>query len=79
MKQINLLIIGLIILCTLTSITYSQTIIKGKVVDAKTNQPLEGVSINLSSNNTATITDARGNFTFKVQQIAGNRAGTKPN
>ncbi len=70
MKQKILSIIGLIMLCTI-SITYSQTIIKGKVVDSKTNQPLEGVSINLSPNNTSTITDARGNFMFKVQQIAG--------
>ena len=43
----------------------------GQVVDAKTNQPLEGVSINISPNNTTTITDARGNFIFKTQQLAG--------
>ena len=71
MKQKILSITGLVMLCTIMSLTYSQTIVKGKVVDSKTNQPLEGVSINLSPNNTATITDARGNFTFKAQQIAG--------
>ena len=68
MKQKILSTLGLIMLCTLASITYSQTIIKGKVVDAASRQPLENVSITSTDNQTSgVLTDQYGNFYIKTK------------
>ncbi len=46
----------------------SQSIIKGKVVDAISRQPLEGASVeNLDNSATKTLTDQYGNFSAKVK------------
>ena len=45
----------------------AQNIVRGKVIDAKSRQPLEGASVNLLSNEGAkTLTDQYGNFSFKA-------------
>jgi len=40
--------------------------ITGKVTDKETNTPLQGVSVKVKNSNTATTTDANGDFTIKV-------------
>ncbi len=46
----------------------SQTIIKGKVVDAISRQPLDGASIeNLDNSTTKTLSDQYGNFSTKIK------------
>ena len=46
----------------------SQSIIRGKVVDSASRQPLENVSvINKTSPDAKTITDENGNFSISVQ------------
>lgn len=69
MKQKILSIIGLLMLCTIASLTYSQTIIKGKVVDSASRQPLENVSITIAGNQTSGVqTDQYGNFYIKTKE-----------
>jgi iron complex outermembrane receptor protein len=48
------------------SAAYAQTAIKGKVVDASTNQPVQGVTVSMLQNKSNTITDKNGNFTIKT-------------
>ncbi len=43
----------------------SQVSIRGNVVDAKTNFPVEGATVTLGSSNISTITDENGRFVFK--------------
>ncbi|RYZ19224.1 MAG: TonB-dependent receptor, partial [Chitinophagaceae bacterium] len=43
---------------------YAQTVFKGKVVDAGTNQPVHGVTVSCFNNQINTITDTKGNFTL---------------
>src|SRR5688572_813491 len=51
---------------------YAQTAIKGKVIDATTNQPVQGVTVSASNSQTNTITDKNGNFTLNNNSIQGN-------
>ena len=44
----------------------SQTIIKGKVVDGKTTEPVIGASVALKSSTSGTLTDLNGTFTLQV-------------
>jgi hypothetical protein len=48
------------------SITNAQTIVKGRVLDGNTKEPLEAVTIKLKGNNTTTVTDKLGNFLIKT-------------
>ena len=43
---------------------YSQIAIKGKVIDATTNQPIQGVTVSTSGDRSNAITDKNGNFTI---------------
>jgi len=55
-----------LLLCIAYSFTTTaQQTIKGIVIDASTNQPIEGASVTLSPTNKLVITDATGKFTFK--------------
>ncbi len=47
-------------------ITNAQTIVKGKVLDGITNEPLEAVTIKSKSSNATTVTDRLGNFSIKA-------------
>ncbi|MFP5041278.1 TonB-dependent receptor [Parasediminibacterium sp. JCM 36343] len=49
----------------------AQQNIQGNVVDAATNQPIEGCSITLQPANIIAITDIRGRFSFKNKTKAG--------
>jgi len=44
-----------------------QNSISGKIIDAKTNNPIENVSIKLKSTNIFTVTDADGKFTLQAK------------
>ncbi len=57
----------LIILITANKSSFSQNIIKGKVVDALSRQPLEAVTVtDLTSPGSKAVTDGNGNFYFKA-------------
>ncbi len=47
---------------------YAQTTISGKVTDANTNEPIPGVSIQVSGDNLGTTTDFDGNFTLTINK-----------
>lgn len=60
--------IALMTACIICSIfLYAQRIIKGKVVDASTNNPLSGATISFQ-NRQVTTTDANGNFRISCNQ-----------
>lgn len=62
--KFSTIVLGIICMA-LPAITRSQNIIRGKVVDAISRQPLEGVSVTDAKSNTIkTLTDADGNFTL---------------
>ena len=57
--------IAVSLLCGTLSFLHAQTIIKGKVIDAVSRQPIESASIYLSNNvQFSTISDQYGNFTL---------------
>lgn len=45
----------------------AQTAIKGKVIDASTNQPVQGVTVSTLQNGSNTISDKNGNFILKAK------------
>src|SRR6185503_17994858 len=59
-KLLSLVLIFLIIITT----GYAQAVIKGKVIDAVTNQPIQGATVTSSDSHSNTITDKHGNFTL---------------
>ena len=50
-------------------IAYAQIVAKGKVIDATTNQPVQGVTVSVSNTHSNTITDKNGNFTLTINSI----------
>ena len=60
MKKI--LLVSCLLLISLSS--FSQYI-EGKVLDAETNQPIEGVHVIMKSINRGTLTNSKGNFYLK--------------
>ena len=54
----------MVLLLMAVNSAYSQVAIKGKVIDATTNQPIHGVTVSTSNNQSNTITDKNGNFTL---------------
>lgn len=56
-----------ILLLVFCGISFSQTTITGKVVDAK-NLPLPGASIQISGDTAGTVSDFEGNFTLKTDK-----------
>ncbi|MEP6748517.1 MAG: TonB-dependent receptor [Bacteroidota bacterium] len=69
MKYIFTRISGWMIIFLLSlSLSNAQVIIRGKVTDATSNQPLEGVSVVLLPSKTAGITDQLGEFVIRQQK-----------
>src|SRR5688500_13102115 len=61
-----------VLLAIALNIVYAQVTIKGKVIDATTNQPVQGVTVSGSNNQENTITDKNGNFTLNSNSGQGN-------
>lgn len=55
-----------VLLIMVINCVYSQVAIKGKVIDATTNQPIQGVSVSTSNIQSKSITDKNGNFTLNT-------------
>ncbi|MBE7171492.1 MAG: TonB-dependent receptor [Williamsia sp.] len=53
-------------LCMAMNCVYAQVAIKGKVIDATTNQPVAGATVTGVNTPSNTITDKRGNFTLNL-------------
>jgi outer membrane cobalamin receptor len=51
---------------------FSQKIVQGKIVDGKTNLPLEGVTVILIPTNISTVTDEWGHFIFNNNAVAAS-------
>ena len=52
---------------------YSQTCITGRVIDARTNQPLSGVTIKIAEKALGAVTDSNGNFSLcDIKQAFSN-------
>ena len=57
-------------LCLLISSTFifSQQVIKGKVLDDRTGDPLIGVTVTIQGTNSGTITDFNGDFQLRISE-----------
>ncbi len=49
--------------------SFAQTPVKGKVLDASTNQPVQGVTVSARGNQINTVTDKNGSFTLSTHSI----------
>ena len=56
----------LLLVSFLPSLLFAQTVINGRVTEAGTNTPLQGVTINVKGTTSATQTDADGKFSITV-------------
>jgi TonB dependent receptor/TonB-dependent Receptor Plug Domain/CarboxypepD_reg-like domain len=63
----------LIFLFTLLSIAQAQVNIRGKITDAASHQPLEGITVLLLPEKISGVTDQLGNFTLKQNKETNNR------
>jgi len=59
-------ILLLILVLMLPSLIFAQTVINGRIIDAATNTPLSGVTVNEKGTNHSTQTDADGKFSISV-------------
>jgi iron complex outermembrane recepter protein len=64
MRKIKLLIV-LMLVCTINT-ALAQRVINGTVTDAKTNEPLVGVSIRIPGTSIGSISDVNGQYSLKV-------------
>ncbi len=72
MRKIKSVITILVIL--LTGVLYAQTgLIKGKVTDKKTGEPLPGVNVSLENSNTGVVTDFDGNYSITIENPKGKK------
>jgi CarboxypepD_reg-like domain len=60
-------IISIIALIILVQVNVFGQVIKGRIIDSKTNKPLEYVGVGIINTNFGTITDNDGNFSFKAK------------
>jgi hypothetical protein len=74
MKQkLTSIFIGFVVCISVgLSIGHAQTMLSCKVLDSKTNQPIEGAIVTLLPQTITTLTDARGIFVFKGRFEASN-------
>jgi hypothetical protein len=74
MKQkLTSIFIGFVVCISMgLSIGHAQTMLSCKVLDSKTNQPIEGAIVTLLPQTITTLTDARGIFVFKGRFEASN-------
>ncbi len=49
--------------------SFAQTPVKGKVLDASTNQPVQGVTVSVKGNQINTVTDKYGSFSLNTHSI----------
>ena len=65
-------IFSIIILILLIQVNVSGQIVEGRIIDSKSNEPLEYVSIGIINTNFGTVTDSNGYFTFnaKVKELS---------
>ncbi len=66
-QKINQMKITLIFVILLIQVKVSGQIITGRIIDSKTNEPLEYVGIGIINTNYGTITDSNGYFRFKAK------------
>lgn len=57
----------LVLLCCSVSVSFAQTIVKGKITDSKTGAPLQGVSVRVKATRAGTSTNDAGEFSIKAQ------------
>lgn len=69
---INLFIIGFYLLSTNYTVAQNIFLVKGKVIDAQTNEPIPFVSVNFKSSSIAKNTDFEGNFSFELSKLPSN-------
>lgn len=58
-----------ILLCAISGTIYGQTVIEGKIVNKKTNEPLPSANIMIVNTNRGTISNAVGQFSLKVEKL----------
>lgn len=58
-----------VLLLTALNTAYTQIALKGKVIDATTNQPVQGVTVSVLNNQANAATDKNGNFTLNANSI----------
>ena len=68
-KRIIILVIGFIFSCSYSN---AQDGVKGRIVDAGSLQPLEGVTVILLPGKISSVTDQLGNFSFKQEKRAAS-------
>lgn len=61
---------ALLILLLLAQLTYAQSPIKGKVIDAVTKEPIYGASVNCCTNGKACMSNASGEFSLPASDTA---------
>lgn len=63
---IQFLLAAFLMICCGVTISYAQTTVKGKVVDAETEEPMIGASVMVAGTTQGTVTDIDGYFTLKT-------------
>ncbi|MBB6463756.1 TonB-dependent receptor [Flammeovirga kamogawensis] len=61
-----------VLMCLLTGSTFAQSIIKGTLLDASTEEPIIGANVSIEGTTTGAITDFDGNFSFESKET-GNK------
>ena len=64
---IHFLLVTVLMVCSATT-AFSQTTVKGQVVDAENGEPLIGAAVTVVGTTQGAATDLEGNFTLKVDQ-----------
>src|SRR6478752_7295960 len=72
MKKLHLLMV-MILICSSINLAVAAKLaeIKGKITDAKTNEPLSGATIYISDLKATTISDSKGEFSIKNIPVKG--------
>ena len=65
---IHFLLVMVLAVCT-TATAFSQTTVKGQVVDAETGDPLIGASVTVAGTTQGSITDMDGNLSRKWETM----------
>ncbi len=66
-KRMKLLVSVMMLLCCMVTSAVAQTVtVKGKLLDAETNEPLIGASVAVKGTTVGTVTDMDGNFSLDI-------------
>ncbi len=72
MKKLHLFLVMILTFCIVNTATAAKLAeIKGKIIDAKTNEPLSGATIYISDLKATTISDNKGEFLIKNIPVKG--------